>query len=40
MRVAIRARSSRLDAPVFRSKLEMCELTVFSLITRARAISA
>ena len=29
----------RFAAPVFRSRLEMWELTVFSLINRARAIS-
>ena len=28
----------RLEVPVFRSRLEMCELTVFSLMNRARAI--
>jgi hypothetical protein len=39
-RLANWASSTRLEVWVFRSRLETCEDTVFSLITRVLAISA
>jgi hypothetical protein len=40
LRRSRRMSSTRLAVPVLRSRLETCEETVFSLITRVRAISA